>query len=107
MVLAHAERYHCMWRSRNLEYLHERHHIQIQVNAQTILKPRNVLVRRWVERGIENGWIDLVASDAHDLVYRPCNMRKCAEHIEREWGFETARRLMGYNANEILKYSCE
>lgn len=103
MVLAHAERYRCLWLGKHLERLKEECHIQIQINADIILNPRNMLMRRWVNLGIMNGWFDLVASDAHDSTVRPCNLGKCAAFIEKEWGKETAHRLCGKTAEEILR----
>ena len=89
-----------------MERLREAHRVQIQVNAETVLKPRNILTRRWINHGIEDGWIDVIASDAHDLSRRPCNLGECAAYIEKEWGKNVAQRLCSSNANKIIACKC-
>lgn len=93
MVLAHAERYRCLRMGNRLERLQQDYHILIQVNASTLMKPQYLGEKWWVKRAMENGWIDLAASDAHDTLHRPCLMGQCFAYLEREWGPDVAQKL--------------
>lgn len=93
MVLAHAERYRCLRLGSRLARLQQEYHILIQVNASTLMQPRHLLEKQWMKRAMENSWIDLTASDAHDTLYRPCVMGQCFAHLEKEWGLDMAQKL--------------
>lgn len=93
MVLAHAERYRCLRFGERLERLRQEYRVLVQVNAQTLLQPSNLFTRRWVKRAMDREWIDIVASDAHDVQQRPCELGLCAAYIEKNWGKQTAEKL--------------
>lgn len=104
MVLAHAERYRCLRWGKRLSFLQQEHHILIQINAQTILNPGGLLMRRWVDRVMQNQWVDLVASDAHDVRQRPCVLRQCAAFVQQNWGQEAAEKLFRETPRQLLKF---
>jgi len=103
MVLAHAERYRCLYTGSFLARLQREYHILIQVNASTLIHPRNLLEKWWVKRAMENGWVDLVASDAHDTLRRPCVMAQCFDYLERTWGQEMAQKLCYQMPEHVLR----
>lgn len=74
-VLAHPERYLAFLRSpkKALRFRYETGAL-LQVNANTILNPRNYWERRFIEYMLQEGGVDAVASDAHNRVNRPVNL---------------------------------
>lgn len=92
-VIAHIERYpRFIAQLRRVEKLKEDYDVYYQVNNETILKPR---LHRTVRRLLQQGMIDFVGSDTHDLDKRRCNMKAAYERLEAIAGRETADRLTG------------
>lgn len=102
MVLAHAERYRCLYWGSRLGRLREEHHIRVQLGSGTVMERKHCLRSRWVEKVMRKGWVDVVASDAHDMERRCCDLGLCAAYMEKHWGADTARRLLVDNPTEIL-----
>lgn len=74
-VLAHPERYLAFIRSpkKTLQFRNETG-AMLQLNADTVLSPRNYWERRFTEYLLKEGAVDAIASDAHDCINRPVNM---------------------------------
>lgn len=102
MVLAHAERYRCLRFGNRLGRLRQEYRVVIQVNADALLQPENALTRRWMKKAMDNEWIDVIASDAHDVQQRPCVLGECAAYIEQNWGWETAERLCRTTPKKLI-----
>lgn len=102
MVLAHAERYRCLRFGDHLDRIRSEYRVQIQVNADTLMQPGNFLLRRWIRRAMDNEWIDVVASDAHDVQHRACMLGQCAAYIEKNWGRAEAERLCALNPRKLI-----
>jgi len=104
MVLAHAERYRCLHFGSRLNRLRQGYRVVIQVNAETLLRPGSFLMRRWIRQAMENEWIDVVASDAHDVEHHPCLLGQCAAHIENVWGRAAAERICSITPRKLINY---
>ena len=92
-VIAHIERYpRFISQLKHVEKLKEDYDVYYQVNNETILKPR---LHRTVRRLLQQGMIDYVGSDTHDLDKRRCNSKAAYEKLEAIAGRETADRLTG------------
>ncbi|MCD7766079.1 MAG: capsular biosynthesis protein [Lachnospiraceae bacterium] len=102
-LIAHAERYACMRkdpdRAGELIELGAR----IQVNAGSLLGDMGRSVRRYCEDLLEDGQIWCVASDAHNLKDRKPNLGKCADLLEKRFGFERTKRLLIDHPAEIVQ----
>lgn len=74
-VLAHPERYLAFLQSprKTLRFRNETGAL-LQVNADTILTPRNYWEKRFTNYLLRTGALDAVASDAHNVANRPVNM---------------------------------
>ena len=93
-VLAHIERYrHFIARVQRVEALKEQYDVYYQVNSETILKSR---MHRTVRRLLQQGMIDFVATDTHDLEKRRCNMKAAYEKLVSMVGREYADKLTGH-----------
>lgn len=94
-ILAHMERYSCLYHGKNAVKLKEYHEVSFQVNANTLITERGFFKARQIKNWFRNELIDYVASDAHDLVDRPYNMKKAYHILKRLYGANYARRLTG------------
>ncbi len=102
-IFAHIERYRCLRKIRNLEYLHDEYGVLMQINAHTVLGKRGFLLDRWYRRAMEIGLIDIAASDAHGLEWRSCRLGECKMELERCFGEEVAKRLCITTPGRILE----
>ena len=94
-VLAHVERYPCLYSRKHAAALKERRNVRYQVNANTVLSSGGFFHRRILQGWFRCGLVDFVASDAHDCNRRPFRMRKAYDVLERLYGQDEAMRLTG------------
>ena len=96
-VLAHVERYNCLFVGKNAWKLKEERDVRYQLNAGTAIGGkgflRDAVIRRWLREGL----IDYVASDAHNCASRPFRMREACASLRRNYGQELAARVTGMN----------
>lgn len=95
-ILAHVERYECLFHGRNLKKLKETYDIRCQMNANTLMKGRGLLKDRCIWKWVKEELIDFVASDAHDVHRRPPRMREACAVLEKKVGSEIAKRVCGW-----------
>ena len=92
-VLAHIERYpHLISPLRRALMLKENYNVYYQVNTETILAPR---ISRPIRKLLQLEMIDIVASDAHNVDKRPCQMKKAHEKLVSLVGRAYADKLTG------------
>lgn len=94
-VLAHIERYACLFRGNSVGRLRERYNVRCQVNANTLLSKRGFFQSRRIQSWFQNEQIDFVASDAHDVRIRPFLMKEAYEVLRRNFGQNYAKHLTG------------
>lgn len=93
IILAHAERY-----GLTLDDLLEikKYGVLIQVNASKVIKKKG-------KELLDNGIVDFVASDMHNLNKRTSFMLKAYQFVEKKYGKEYASKLFMENAKDFLK----
>lgn len=93
-IIAHAERYNCLFQHRNAKYLKEHHDVRLQMNCNTILKKqclfRKIATKDWLRSGL----ISFLASDAHDAHIRPFKMKDAYAALCSLIGDEQANDMM-------------
>ena len=52
---------------------------------------------------LEDGYIDCVATDAHNLTYRPCRMKQCHEMLAMKYGSDFADELCSGFQRRLLE----
>lgn len=82
MILAHAERYHCIRSENYLEQLLNTG-VYIQLNARTIGGKWFDEDTRWCRKLLKEGKVHFVASDMHNLDSRKPEFQKAAEWMQR------------------------
>ena len=102
-VLAHIERLDCLngeWDK--LDELKESG-IVLQMNTESLV---GGIFDKWVHRCralVEEGYIDVLGTDAHNLTSRAPKYRKAAEWIEKKCGRERLQRMAFDNPKAILE----
>lgn len=92
-VLAHPERYLAFLQSpkKTFQFRNETGTL-LQVNANTLLAPRNYWERRFTDYLLRTEAVDAVASDAHDVASRPVNLEAAYQwltiHTDATYAYE-------------------
>lgn len=96
-VLAHPERYLALIRSpkKTLQFRNETGAL-LQLNADTVLSPRNYWERRFTEYLLKEGAVDAIASDAHDCINRPVNMEAAYQWLTIHTDAAYAKELVTF-----------
>ena len=103
VILAHIERYQCMYKNIvNVEHL-KHMGVRIQVNADSITGESGWKAKRFVRRLIDERLVFCVGTDAHDPKRRPPRMKKAAEYVEKKCGEDYARRIFFSNPRIMLR----
>lgn len=93
VVIAHIERYGCLFQGNRAARLKEQYDVRYQVNANTVLTKRGFLQARRISGWFEKKLIDFVASDAHDTKKRPFRMKEAYGALCRNYGQGYAEQL--------------
>lgn len=94
-VLAHVERYECLFRGDCLCRMKERYDVRYQVNTNTVLSRRGFFQTRLINRWFQWEQIDFIASDAHDVRSRPFRMKGAYDALVQVYGQHYALTLTG------------
>lgn len=93
-IIAHVERYRCLVHSpKRAMAMRDECGLIYQMNCQTVLHPHGLWEGLFVKKMLENRAIDLVATDAHDMVRRPVCMNAAYQELSRRYGADYAREL--------------
>lgn len=103
VIFAHVERYDALRNMKNVRALREEYGVFMQMNANTVTSKKGFFTERWVRHMLEGGYIDCIATDAHNLTSRPCGMRVCHERLQQRLGQDMADELCGGFQRSILE----
>lgn len=102
-IVAHIERYGCMVDDLDrVEELRDMGAV-IQVNAASILGQTGRTIKKYTKALLKNGYVDLVATDAHSAGSRAPRISECADYIVKKYGLEYAEELLLYNPERIIE----
>ncbi len=101
-ILAHAERYTSF--KPDLREVHQLQHygVLIQMDAQSPLGGWGLAAKKRSRKLLEHYFVDLVASDAHNLSDRPPQMHECYDYVVQKCGKEYAQQLFVNHPLKIL-----
>ena len=95
-ILAHIERYSCLYRGRTAAKLKERYDVRYQVNANTVLSNQGFFRARKIRSWFKKALVDFIASDAHNVQHRRTKLRRAYSVLRKEeYGQQQAERLLG------------
>jgi len=101
-VLAHVERYHClMSRSQRAVELKKQLDVRFQINCSTVVMGRGLAVNRFCKRLFEDGLVDAVATDAHNVGSRPVMMTEAYRVLKKRYGEGYAGYLTGIGGGVV------
>lgn len=101
-LVAHPERYYCVWDYPGLVYQWIQMGCRIQTNKGSILGRFGRHVYKTADILLKNNLVTCVASDAHSPVQRTPYMGEVQEYLERYFGEERAYRLLSENPGKII-----
>ncbi len=97
-ILAHAERYECLYHDiLRVEELHKAG-TKIQVNAKSVTGEHGFGVKRFVERLLKEQMVDYVSTDAHNTEKRAPKFRKCRNFLYRKYDSQYVNEILFENA---------
>lgn len=103
VLIAHVERYDALRNLKHVRSLRDNYGVYMQMNANTVTTKKGFFTERWVRHMLEEGYIDCVATDAHNLSSRPCNLRLCHEMLAGRYGTDVADDLCGGFQRRLLE----
>ncbi len=102
-VLAHTERYRCLFT--HMGWVRE--FVQgggiVQINASSVLGTWGSMAKIQWKRLVREGLAHIVSSDGHNLSRRPPRMSVCLPYLEKHCDARTIRRLMWDNACRVIR----
>lgn len=102
VIFAHVERFDPMRDFKHVRELRQEYGVYMQMNANTVLKKKGFFADRWTRKMLDEGYIDCIATDAHNTTSRPCRMRECFEKLKASYGVEAAEELCGGFQRRLL-----
>lgn len=102
-VLAHAERYECLYGKTDLAESLTDMGCLLQVNASAVVGGQGGRTKRFIRKLMKEGWVHLVGTDAHGSTSRAPLMRECALYLEKKYGKEYAEQLLLTNPLKIIR----
>lgn len=101
VILAHMERYACLYRRNNAYRLKDGHDLRYQMNCNTVLREHGLLKDRQIKKWLRERVIDLIATDAHDTLCRPTRMRAAHAALAEKYGSSYADKLAGVQPGSL------
>lgn len=101
-ILAHVERYDVFLRNKHLLDRMLDMGALIQINADSVLGRQGLAAKRLCHWLLKSRRAHFVASDCHDLKYRPPKLRECFDYVTKKYGEEYAAALFRENARVVL-----
>ncbi len=98
-ILAHIERYQCLFRGQNLRKLKEHNDVRCQINANTLLTKQGFIRQQILNKWLRAELVDHVASDAHNTGSRPFRMQQAYQALQGKCSEAYSRALTGGNAD--------
>ena len=101
-ILAHFERYECLWDTERLDKLKKRG-ILLQMNMDPLLRDDHMFRKNIWRSILLDGYVDYLGSDCHGIHFRPLQLEKSMRWIEENVTSRLQRRILRANIRAILK----
>lgn len=93
LVVTHPERYPALLKRPEMLARWVQSGCLVQVTAGSLSGEFGRHAESFSNELLQRDWIDFIATDAHNLTWRPPRLREAYEYVARRRGEETARRL--------------
>lgn len=101
-VLAHFERYHCLWRDDKWMELKERGYL-LQMNFDRLLKRNGLFYRNQWRTLMEKEVVDFLGSDCHGTKFRPLHVQEACRWMEKKLSQRYRKQVLCDNIQKIIK----
>lgn len=102
-VLAHVERYYCLYhRIDRIEELRDLG-IVIQMNTECLIQRIPNVQLLWYRKLMKAGYVQLISTDAHNADKKPPQMKTAVEWMEQHCDCRLAERVLYENPARILE----
>ncbi len=102
VILAHFERYACLSEKERLVEL-KNQNVKLQMNFDTISEKGSLFHRNPWRKLIEQGIVDYLGSDCHGMKFRPYQITKACEWIEKQVDDSIIIDMFSHNIQLITK----
>lgn len=102
-ILAHIERYRCLWKDEKAVEELVRMGAYMQVNAENFTEGLFSAQRRWCLKLAREGLMHFIGSDAHNTNDRCPNLKQAADYLKGKLDEDTFHRIMYENPGKLLK----
>ncbi len=103
IVLAHSERYDALAADPQAAQVWAAQGVVLQVNAASLLGDSGQRAEAAAWQWLAQGWVSLIASDAHSVNSRRPRMSEAIEQIEARLGKDVAKRVCVENPERVLE----
>lgn len=101
-ILAHVERYDCLYEKKDRVAELWEMGVCFQANAAGVLGKNSSKEKKFLKRLLQSGYIQFIATDAHDTKERTPILSECAAYVQKKYGEETARECFVQNPERLL-----
>lgn len=102
-ILAHAERYECLFKDREKLHGLKEHGVLLQVNSSTITKGLFDEIGKRGRYMMKKGLVDFISSDAHSMGKRSPKLHEAARILVKKMGKENAEKILFANPRAVIK----
>src|SRR5206468_1173625 len=103
LVITHPERYPALLRHSDLLAGWVRDGCLVQVTCSSLYGRFGRSAESFSNELLERDWVHFVATDAHNLSWRPPHMRKSYDYVAQKMGEETANRIFVDNPQAVVE----
>lgn len=95
VIMAHVERYACLYRGKALKQIRNDYHVACQMNCRTLSGSYGLWRGHCIQTWLKDGLIDCVASDAHNTTNRSFAMSGAYRILGEKLGWQAADAMVG------------
>ena len=95
VILAHFERYACLFHRKNAYRLKDRYDLRYQVNCNSILNSKGIIKDYHLGMWLKSELVDFVATDAHDTRRRPFQINAAYAALRQKYRKAYVDMLVG------------
>jgi len=106
VIVAHVERYKYVDTLESFDAL-KKEGALLQMNASSIVSPRNKTMKKKVKYLLKNKLVDFVATDAHRNPESYSQFKKAYDYVSKKYGAEYALKVFETNPKFLIEHSIE
>lgn len=101
-IIAHYERYQCLYKRRDRLDELRNHGAMLQLNFDRLVEKGSLLHPNSWRKLLKDGYVDFLGSDTHGMKFRPLHVARATEWLEESVSAEVEDRIMRKNIGLLL-----